>query len=232
MKVYHGSYTAIETIDFSFFQIKRDFGKGFYVTKFREQAEVWSIRKGRDHRTTPVVTEFDFSEFFFRDKDFKILRFDDYNDAWLDFVVMNRKNDTDTQAHDYDIVEGPVADDKIATEVDRYLAGAISREQFMRDLTHHPSHQICFCTLQSLQSLSQPKDRIDIALYGIGYNVVKSLMLERGIHELDALDLYYTSTTHARLADESSLLWQKPWQEIHQMLQTELKERNPSNQTH
>ena len=50
MKVYHGSYTAIETIDFSFSQIKRDFGKGFYVTKFREQAEVWSVRKARDHR--------------------------------------------------------------------------------------------------------------------------------------------------------------------------------------
>jgi hypothetical protein len=41
MKVYHGSYTVIDTIDFSFCQIKRDFGKGFYVTKFREQAQVW-----------------------------------------------------------------------------------------------------------------------------------------------------------------------------------------------
>jgi len=45
MKVYHGSYTAIDTIDFSFCQIRRDFGKGFYVTKYYEQADVWAKRK-------------------------------------------------------------------------------------------------------------------------------------------------------------------------------------------
>jgi len=66
-----------------------------------------------------LATEFDFSELFFRDKDLKVLRFDDYNDEWLDFVVLNRKNETEQQAHDFDIVEGPVADDKIATEVER-----------------------------------------------------------------------------------------------------------------
>ena len=102
MKVYHGSYTAIETIDFSFCQIKRDFGKGFYVTKFHDQAKVWSERKGKDNHSDAVVTEFDFSEFFFRDKDFKVLRFDDYSDEWLEFVVLNRKNETEQQAHDYD----------------------------------------------------------------------------------------------------------------------------------
>ena len=47
MKVYHGSYLAIENIDFSFCRKKRDFGKGFYVTKIRSQAEYWgaSIKK-------------------------------------------------------------------------------------------------------------------------------------------------------------------------------------------
>ncbi len=51
MKVYHGSYTEIETIDFSFCQTKRDFGKGFYVTKYYEQAEVWAQRKGNEKKT-------------------------------------------------------------------------------------------------------------------------------------------------------------------------------------
>jgi hypothetical protein len=221
MKVYHGSYTAIETIDFSFCQIKRDFGKGFYVTKFRDQAEIWSARKGNAHRSEAIVTEFDFSELFFRDKDLNVLRFDDYSDEWLDFVVLNRKNKTEQQAHDYDVVEGPVADDKIVTEVDKYIDGLITKEQFLSDLTHNPSHQICFCTMQSLQALSQAKGKIDIAIYDIGYNIVQSLMINYGINELEATDRYYTSKTYTLLADESTAFYKKSWQEIYEMLEAE-----------
>jgi hypothetical protein len=223
MKVYHGNYTAIETIDFSLCQIKRDFGKGFYVTKFHDQVEVWSIRKGKENHSNAVVTEFDFSEFFFRDKDFKVLRFDDYNDKWLEFVVLNRKNETGQQAHDYDIVEGPVANDKIATEVDKYIEGLISKEQFLKNLTYHPSHQICFCTMQSLQALSQPKGKIDIAIYDIGYNVVQSLITDYDINELEAADRYYTSNIYSQLADESTEFYKKTWQEIYELLKQELK---------
>jgi hypothetical protein len=49
MKVYHGSYTAIDTIDFSFCRKRRDFGEGFYVTKILSQAEYWATRKGEDN---------------------------------------------------------------------------------------------------------------------------------------------------------------------------------------
>ncbi|MDR2204822.1 MAG: DUF3990 domain-containing protein [Flavobacteriaceae bacterium] len=223
MKVYHGSYTAIETIDFSFFQIKRDFGKGFYVTKFYDQAEVWSKRKGKEHRSKPVITEFEFSEFFFRDEDFNVLRFDDYCNEWLDFVVLNRTNETEQSAHDYDIVEGPVADDKITTEVDRYIEGLISKEQFLNDLTHNPSHQICFCTMQSLQALSQPKGKIDIAVYDIGDKVVQSLMMDYNINEMEAADRYYTSNIYTQIADENTEFYKKTWQEIYEMLKQELK---------
>ena len=226
MKVYHGSYTAIETIDFSFCQIKRDFGKGFYVTKFRDQAKIWSKRKGKENHSDAVVTEFDFSEFFFKDKDFKVLRFDDYNEQWLEFVVLNRKNETEQQAHDYDIVEGPVADDKITTEIDKYIEGLISKKQFLSDLTHNPSHQICFCTMQSLQALSLPKGKIDIAVYDIGYNVVQSLMTDYDINEVEATDQYYTSNTYTQLADENTEFYKKSWQEIYDMLKIELKNDN------
>jgi predicted RNA-binding protein YlxR (DUF448 family) len=39
MKVYHGSYTQINEIDLSFSQAGKDFGRGFYVTNIRSQAE-------------------------------------------------------------------------------------------------------------------------------------------------------------------------------------------------
>jgi hypothetical protein len=222
MKVYHGSYTEIDIIDLSFCDVGKDFGQGFYVTKLREQAEFWAKKKGKRKGKSGFVTEYDFDEFFLESSDMiKVLRFEDYNEKWLDFVVLNRKNKKKKQVHDYDIVEGPVADDKIATEVDKYIEGLITKEQFLIDLTHNPSHQICFCTMQSLQALTLPKGRIDIAVYDIGDHVVQSLMIDNNLNELEAADRYYTSNTYTQLADESTEFYKKPWQEIYEMLKQE-----------
>ena len=60
MKVYHGSYIKIDKIDLSKSQPRKDFGKGFYVTKFRKHAENWAAIIGEKHSTEGVVTEFDF----------------------------------------------------------------------------------------------------------------------------------------------------------------------------
>ena len=126
MKVYHGSYTEIDVIDLAFCETGKDFGQGFYVTKLREQAEFWAKKKGERKGKSGYVTEYDFDEFFFERNDMiKFLRFEDYNEEWLEFVVLNRKNKSKHQIHDYDIVEGPVANDKIATEVDKYIEGKI-----------------------------------------------------------------------------------------------------------
>jgi hypothetical protein len=92
MKVYHGSYTAIEEIDLERCEVGKDFGRGFYVTKLREQAETWAIRKGKKNRTDGVVTDFEFDENICRMMKLNVLRFEDYNEEWLDFVVLNRKN--------------------------------------------------------------------------------------------------------------------------------------------
>jgi hypothetical protein len=105
MKVYHGSYTETDTIDFSFCRKRRDFGRGFYVTKLLSQAKYRTIRKGEDNDTEGVVTELEFDEDFFEDDDFKVIRFSGYTDKWLDFIVLNRSNRKDKPAHDYDLVE-------------------------------------------------------------------------------------------------------------------------------
>jgi hypothetical protein len=39
--------------------------------------------------------------------------FDAYDEEWLDFVVENRDKNSITPAHDYDIVIGTVAGDKV-----------------------------------------------------------------------------------------------------------------------
>jgi hypothetical protein len=206
-------------------QIRAHFGRGFYVTKLLEQAKAMAERVARWNKTKPVVTEFVFGGLALLDRGLKILSFDDYNDEWLDFVVLNRRNTSDTPAHDYDIVEGPVADDRITTQVIRFMAGHISREQFMADLVYNPSHQICFCTVQSLQALSPPKEQrlISIAIFDIGDEVMQSLMSDYGVTETEAADIYYNSQTYAGVADEATGMYKKTWSEIYAMLQVELK---------
>jgi hypothetical protein len=223
MKVYHGSYIAIENIDFSFCRKRRDFGKGFYVTKFFLQAEYWAERKGEDHDTEGIITEFEFDESFFEDEDIKVLRFDSYNDKWLDFIVLNRLNKNEAQAHDYDMIEGPVADDDIATRVYDYIKGKVSKTLFLKELTHKtPTHQICFCTMKSLQALEQDKYSIDSKMMMIDKQIIKNLIIEKKMTEFEATDKYYTSNLYARLSDEATKFYEKEWSEIYQLLIHEL----------
>lgn len=48
------------------------------------------------------------------------------SDEWLDFIAICRSG----KHHDYDIVEGPMADDTIWNYVNDFLSGDISREAF------------------------------------------------------------------------------------------------------
>jgi len=223
MKVYHGSYTEINEIDLSKCKTGKDFGRGFYVTNILSQAEIWASRKSR--KKEGIVTEFEFDEFFFEDELVKVLRFESYTEEWLDFVVLNRKNKSKkTQSHDYDIIEGPVADDDIATRISDYLAGNITKKQFLIDLTHkEPSHQICFCTVQSLQALELQKGKIDSKIFHTDNEVLQALMTDFGLSETEATDKYYKSNTYTKFADESTDFYKKSWQKIYEMLKLELK---------
>jgi len=117
MKVYHGSNVKIDVIDLSQGALLRDFGRGFYVTSIFKQAEFWAKRKGKSQKKRRGCNRIYFFESAFTDN-YKTLRFKDYSDEWLDFVASNRKNETQMNLHDYDIVEGPVANDDIVSRID------------------------------------------------------------------------------------------------------------------
>ncbi|MCL2073930.1 MAG: DUF3990 domain-containing protein [Marinilabiliaceae bacterium] len=225
MKVYHGSYTEIDEIDLNFCEVGKDFGRGFYVTNLYKQAEIWAKRKGKFNRTTGIVTEFDFNENIPKIMKLNVLKFVEYNDEWLEFVVLNRLNERDQQAHDYDIIEGPVADDKVAEQIDDYIAGSLSQKDFLNDLVYNPSHQICFCTIQSLQALQLSKEKIDRAKRLIDKGILQALITDYGINEMSATDKYYTSKTYTQLADETTQFYKKDWCEIYELLKQELKFR-------
>lgn len=224
MKVYHGSYTEIETIDLSKGELQRDFGRGFYVTKLREQAEYWATRKGNFNKTNGVITEFTFYESAFATDYYKTLRFKDYTEEWLDFVILNRQNDLLNNAHDYDIVEGPVADDAIATRIVLFLKGGISKANFIEDLRfkHALSHQIAFCTEKSLAMLTKSWNKVDLNEFTIDETITQSLVVDFELSEQQSIDLYFQSETYKQLIDKTTKLHEKPWTDIYQLLLTEL----------
>ena len=226
MIVYHGSYTKITKIDLSKCEPRKDFGKGFYVTNILKQAEIWAGRIGKKHNQKGVVTEFIFYENAFVDGVHNVLRFNKYDEKWLDFVTLNRRLDSPIPAHDYDIVEDPIADDRISQEIDNYIMGKISREKFLNMLRREETtHQICFCTANSLLmlELKDKNSEIDYEISEIGEQLLKKLVIEQQIDEEQAADLFYSSTTFGKLADASTEFYKKSWQEIYEMLKTELK---------
>jgi len=223
MKVFHGSDVKIETIDLSKCRIGTDFGRGFYVTKFLKQAEDMAARVASWRDTMAVVTEFEFNEYAFEDKDFSVLRFDSYTDQWLDFIVKNRASIASKPMHDYDIVEGPVANDDVAARIYDYLNGDVSKTEFIEELRFKkPMHQICFCTTASLQMLSSVANKNDSKILQMEDILVEQLMLDNQIDETQATDIFYKSETFTQLADESTEFYTRPWQEIYEMLKKEL----------
>ena len=83
-------------------------------------------------------------------KNLNCLLFKEMSDVWLDFVISSRQG----ERHDYDIVEGPMADDTIWNYVDDFARGMISRAAFWELVKFkYPTHQIVFCTEAALKCL-------------------------------------------------------------------------------
>ena len=223
MKVFYGSYTVISEIDLTKSRSNLDFGKGFYVTNIRSQAEYWATRAGRFYKTEGFVSEFEFYERAFTDTMYKVLRFTDYNEGWLDFVVLNRDPVTEEQRHDYDIVEGPVANDDVNDRIDNYLAGMVSKAVFLQELVHHkPTHQICLCTVRSLQMIEPIDKKHYINVKHISRPIIGNLITEQNIDKRDAADMLYNSNIFSQLSDKTTELYKKQWEEIYDMLKIEL----------
>jgi len=224
MKVYHGSYIKVDKIDLAKCKPNKDFGKGFYVTKIRHHAEEWAKIIGEKYETNGFVSEFEFSENDFTKSICKIKRFDAYNEEWLDFVVNNRNKNSKTPAHDYDIVIGPVANDKVQNTLKLYLKGKISKEKFLKMLTHHEeTHQICFCTLNSLQTIDRIDDTPTYDVVMITEPVIEKLIVDFNFDEDKATNLFLDSDTYNKLSDTETKLYEKDWTETYKLLLNELK---------
>ena len=108
------------------------------------------VRKEADG--VPCVTCFDFDEVAL--EQLKIKRFEGYTEEWAEFVLVNRRNRTDEQIHSYDIVIGPIADDKVGVQIRQLLREYITLEQFQKKVEYIiPTIQYFFATERALAFL-------------------------------------------------------------------------------
>ncbi len=143
IRLYHGSNVAIEKIDLSRSKRGKDFGQGFYLNANPDQAMAMAIRTTRFHdEGRPTLSCFEFDEDKVDGLGLNIKVFPDYSEEWAEFVVMNRKNNSDTSAHTYDIVIGPIADDTVGVQIRRYIMGYLSATALVEELKFKGDHAI------------------------------------------------------------------------------------------
>lgn len=140
--LYHGSKETVEFPEIRTARYHKDFYFGFYCTSILSQAVRWATRFSGEG----IVNEYEYTP----DDSLRVLRFPEMTEDWLDFIVACRSG----KPHDYDIVEGPMANDTIFNYIQNFADGKISRAAFWELARFkHPTHQISFHTARSLATL-------------------------------------------------------------------------------
>ncbi len=157
MTLYHGSNVYIESIDLEKSRPNKDFGRGFYLSDDREQALRMGQLKVSIEGGEPVLNTFLFDEQLLNNGEMKVKTFDSYTREWADFIFLNRNNKSLNPAHDYDIVYGPIANDRVGVQISKYEAGDITLDQFMEKLKYMKgiTFQYYFGTKRAISKLQR-----------------------------------------------------------------------------
>ena len=157
MKLYHGSNIEVKNPKILTSARVGDFGRGFYTTSNFEQARRWAqIRAKQEDVQSGIVTVFEVPDTIFENSELRIKTFEKADEEWLDFVLENRKN-TEFE-HGFDLVIGPVADDRVYVCLNMLEDGLADRETVIKKLkTYVLADQILFHTAKSLLFLDYEK---------------------------------------------------------------------------
>jgi hypothetical protein len=152
MKLYHGSNMIVQQPELIVQNRFLDFGFGFYTTTNKMQAVGFAnkvIKRRKNGK--PIVNIYDFDEKK-ASENLQILKFDFANEAWLDFVSMNRAGEY--KSNQYDVIIGAVADDDIYRTFALYTEGLLTREQTLENLKIKKLYdQVVFATDKALEYL-------------------------------------------------------------------------------
>ena len=152
MKIYHGSIEIVEKPEIRESNRTLDYGQGFYTTSSYEQAEAWVRRRMAEKKASQgYIYTYELDESAMQNMN--TLTFETPTEDWVDFVMQNR-----TQrdfVHEYDIVYGPVANDRVYASFALYEGGLINKQTLISELkTYKLVDQYLFHTEKSLQALT------------------------------------------------------------------------------
>ncbi|MDR3292988.1 MAG: DUF3990 domain-containing protein [Clostridiales bacterium] len=152
MELYHGSNMIVKKPTIIIGDRFKDFGVGFYTTSYREQAVRWAHRVlSRSAGAGEYVNLYE-CDIEKAKRELKILEFPIADEAWLDFVVANRRGKPYNES--YEIVIGPVADDSVYSAIKLYETGVYDLSETIKRLkTEELFNQILFHTERSLEYL-------------------------------------------------------------------------------
>ena len=160
MTVFHGGLVAVEEPQIMSRVSYRplDFGTGFYTTTSYDQASRW-VKNRLDRDTSAqsgFVTSYEFDETAFAAAGLTRLDFpsNPVTVEWFRFIMRNRK--LRNPEHGYDIVTGPIANDRVYAVILQYEAGFLAEEEAIARLKpYRLAGQVLFHTERSLSFLKK-----------------------------------------------------------------------------
>lgn len=141
MILYHGSNCDIQEIDLNKCKPNKDFGKGFYLTTLKEQAQRMASRVAKMFGGISYLNIYQFDDKIIQQNILNIKTFETPNEEWAKFVITNRnyRHIKDHQAdhnidNRYDIVIGLIANDDLALLFRQFSDGLISTETLINEM--------------------------------------------------------------------------------------------------
>jgi len=158
MIIYHGSSEVVRQPDILHSYRALDFGKGFYVTTVREQAERWARRKASMVGGRAIVNQYQMDDDM---TELQVKRFPDDLSDWIEFVCDCRDGKLGYQ--DYDLIIGKVANDKVFRVVDMYHSGIWDKERAIMEIRAYPNYdQLAFITQIAIDKLLRFKGYLEV----------------------------------------------------------------------
>ncbi len=152
MKIYHGGLEIVKIPEIRKPNRTLDYGSGFYTTTSFDQAKDWVIRRIKENKVkTGYVNIYELDQK--QTENLNCLIFDKPTDEWVDFVMKNRTQKDFN--HNYDIVYGPVANDRVYAAFALFEGGVLNKQELIAELkTYKLVDQYLFHTIDSLKAIS------------------------------------------------------------------------------
>jgi len=156
IKLYHGSNVRITNIELSKCNPYKDFGQSFYLSADKKQAMQIANARVDIFGGEPIINEYLFDEDLLSNGALAYKSFDGYTEEWGDFVYKHRDETiVPPYMHSFDVVYGPIANDRVGLQIRNYRMGNIDRQEFLRRLKYMKgiTFQYAFCTKRAIGKL-------------------------------------------------------------------------------